>query len=280
MRSVGIVVWVPNRSVTPYRTETASDALDGCDSVSRSPTRATLHTGRPPRRRCAERVCGTGSVRSSRSGRTSRRPPSSCRAARPTPASSRNHSHSRLPCARPADSGRFRRTRIHRLTQGGLILPWAGSRPGAAGLRDYLLSGEGRQLLASHGFGLAGEVGALDWVAVGLTLKLAALTTLILAVVGLPLAYWLATTPHVHGDQSWMPPWPCLCCCHPRCLASTSWCRQDLTRLSDGLYNFAFGGTIPFSFAGVSWLASVLYNLPFAVRPFASGFAAVDRRAD
>ena len=41
------------------------------------------------------------------------------------------------------------------LTQGGLILPWAVSRPGAAGLRDYLLSGEGRQLLASHGFGLA-----------------------------------------------------------------------------------------------------------------------------
>ncbi len=40
------------------------------------------------------------------------------------------------------------------LTQGGLILPWARSRAGAAGLRDYLLSDEGRQLLASYGFGL------------------------------------------------------------------------------------------------------------------------------
>ena len=43
------------------------------------------------------------------------------------------------------------------------------------------------------------------------------------------------------------------------------------------LYERLFGGTLPFSFAGIL-LASVLYNLPFAVRPFASGFAAVDRR--
>ncbi len=41
-----------------------------------------------------------------------------------------------------------------RLAQGGLILPWAVSREGAVGLRDYLLSDEGRRLLASHGFGL------------------------------------------------------------------------------------------------------------------------------
>jgi len=40
------------------------------------------------------------------------------------------------------------------LTQAGLILPWAVSRAGANGLRDYLLSVDGQQLLASHGFGL------------------------------------------------------------------------------------------------------------------------------
>ena len=40
----------------------------------------------------------------------------------------------------------------------------------------------------------------MDWVAVVLTLKLAALTTLTLAVVGLPLAYWLATT-----TRAWRP---------------------------------------------------------------------------
>src|SRR5688500_20329802 len=43
------------------------------------------------------------------------------------------------------------------------------------------------------------------------------------------------------------------------------------------MYSRVFDGTLPFSFAGIV-LASVLYNLPFAVRPFASGFAAVDRR--
>jgi molybdate transport system permease protein len=43
------------------------------------------------------------------------------------------------------------------------------------------------------------------------------------------------------------------------------------------LYERIFNGTIPFSFAGIL-LASVLYNLPFAVRPFTAGFAAIDRR--
>lgn len=41
-----------------------------------------------------------------------------------------------------------------RLTQGGLILPWAASRDAAVRFRDYLVSDEGRQLLASHGFDL------------------------------------------------------------------------------------------------------------------------------
>jgi molybdate transport system permease protein len=37
------------------------------------------------------------------------------------------------------------------------------------------------------------------------------------------------------------------------------------------------GGLLPFSFAGLL-VGSVLYSLPFAVRPFAVAFAAVDRR--
>lgn len=40
------------------------------------------------------------------------------------------------------------------LTQGGLILPWAASREGAARIRDFLLSDEGRALLDANGFGL------------------------------------------------------------------------------------------------------------------------------
>jgi molybdate transport system permease protein len=37
------------------------------------------------------------------------------------------------------------------------------------------------------------------------------------------------------------------------------------------------GGVLPFSFTGIL-LASVLYNVPFAVRPFTAAFAGVDRR--
>ncbi len=40
------------------------------------------------------------------------------------------------------------------LVQGGLILPWARSRGAAEDVREYLLSAEGRRLLARHGFGL------------------------------------------------------------------------------------------------------------------------------
>jgi molybdate transport system permease protein len=116
----------------------------------------------------------------------------------------------------------------------------------------------------------------VDWVAVGLTLKLAALTTLILAVVGLPLAYWLATT-----TRRWRPivdaavAVPLLL--PPTVLGFYFLIATGPDTFVGRLYTQAVGGTIPFSFTGVL-LASVLYNLPFAVRPFVSGFAAVDRR--
>jgi molybdate transport system substrate-binding protein len=53
-------------------------------------------------------------------------------------------------------AGRFRDvpSEMHPpLVQGGLILPWARSRGAAEQLRDFLLGTEGRELLASFGFG-------------------------------------------------------------------------------------------------------------------------------
>jgi molybdate transport system permease protein len=116
----------------------------------------------------------------------------------------------------------------------------------------------------------------MDLVAVGLTLKLAACTTLVLGVIGLPLAYWLATTKRV-----WRPlvdaavAVPLLL--PPTVLGFYFLMATGPDTLPGRLYARLFDGTIPFSFTGVL-IASVLYNLPFAVRPFASGFAAVDRR--
>jgi molybdate transport system permease protein len=116
----------------------------------------------------------------------------------------------------------------------------------------------------------------MDWVAVGLTLKLASLTTLVLAIIGLPLAYWLATT-----RRRWRSvvdaavAVPLLL--PPTVLGFYFLMSTGPTTLIGRLYERVFDGTLPFSFAGVL-IASVIYNLPFAVRPFASGFAAVDRR--
>ena len=116
----------------------------------------------------------------------------------------------------------------------------------------------------------------MDWTAVEVTVKLAALTTLALAGVGLPLAYWLATT-----RRAWRPvvdaavAVPLLL--PPTVLGFYLLMSTGPETIIGQAYARLAGGTLPFSFAGV-WLASVLYNLPFAVRPFVAGFAAVDRR--
>jgi len=116
----------------------------------------------------------------------------------------------------------------------------------------------------------------LDWTAIRLTLSVAAATTAILFALGLPLAAWLA-----RPGRGWrllveavvalplvLPPtvlgFYILCATGPRSLPGR-W------------YSALFGSRLPFTFQGVV-LASVLYNLPFAVRPFTAALAAVDRR--
>jgi molybdate transport system permease protein len=116
----------------------------------------------------------------------------------------------------------------------------------------------------------------MDWLAVWVTLKLAVCTTLILLVIGLPLAYWAATT------RRW---W--------RVLVEASIAVPLLLPPTVlGFYLLMFTGPhsapgrwfqsltgqlLPFSFSGIL-LGSVIYNLPFAVRPFTGAFASVDRR--
>lgn len=116
----------------------------------------------------------------------------------------------------------------------------------------------------------------MDWQAIWLSLRLAACATLVLLVLGLPLGYWLASTrwrgrfliealvalpillpPTVLGFYVLMAIGP-------------------LSPLGQ-FYESLFGHRLPFTFQGLL-IASVLYSLPFAVQPFASGFAAVDRR--
>jgi molybdate transport system permease protein len=116
----------------------------------------------------------------------------------------------------------------------------------------------------------------VDAAAVWVTLKLAAATTAILTAVGLPLAQGLA-----HGR------WPGRSLVEavvalPLVLPPTVVGFYLLVAtgphspLGRG-YAAVTGSQLPFTFAGIL-LASVLVNLPFAVRPFIAALEAVDRR--
>ncbi|GAB4399806.1 MAG: molybdate ABC transporter permease subunit [Rhodoferax sp.] len=115
-----------------------------------------------------------------------------------------------------------------------------------------------------------------EWQAIGLTAKLAGLTTLILLLLGAPLAWWLARS-------------------------ASGWCNAVAALVSlplvlpptvIGFYLLillgpqgAVGSTLQalglphlaFSFWGIL-LGSVIYSLPFAVQPLREAFAAIDPR--
>jgi molybdate transport system permease protein len=116
----------------------------------------------------------------------------------------------------------------------------------------------------------------LDWQAIGLSARLAAMTAAILLVVAVPLAGWLA-----FSRRRWtvlveavvalplvLPPtvlgFYLLTAMGARSPLGRAW--QDLT-----------GAPLAFSFQGLL-VASVLSSLPFAVQPLLATFAGVDRR--
>lgn len=112
-----------------------------------------------------------------------------------------------------------------------------------------------------------------DWVALGVTLKLAAVTTLILLVLGTPLAWWLATTRRrlrflveaVVALPLVLPPtvlgFYLLVALGPR---------GPVGRALEAVG----GGSLAFTFEGLV-VGSVLYSLPFVVQPLRGAFAAV-----
>lgn len=117
---------------------------------------------------------------------------------------------------------------------------------------------------------------SLDWQALRLSLELAAATTAILTALGMPLAYWLATTTWrgrvaveaLTALPLVLPPtvlgFYVLFALGPRSPLGRAW--EAVT-----------GAPLAFSFEGIL-LASVLSSLPFAVQPFTAAFARVDRR--
>src|SRR5215471_12231587 len=116
----------------------------------------------------------------------------------------------------------------------------------------------------------------MDWTAIALSFRLAAATTAILLVIGMPIAYWLAFSPRR---------WKFLVeavVALPLVLPPTVLGFYVLLAIGPrspigALYSRITGGILPFSFQGLL-LASVLYSFPFTVQPVAAAFAGVDRK--
>ncbi len=117
---------------------------------------------------------------------------------------------------------------------------------------------------------------ALNWMAIALTLKLAALTSAILLLLGLPIAYWITSS-------RWR--WKFLVeavVALPLVLPPTVLGFYILAAIGPNafpgrLYERLVGHRLPFTFEGLL-VASVLYSMPFAVQPFVAALGAVDRR--
>jgi molybdate transport system permease protein len=114
----------------------------------------------------------------------------------------------------------------------------------------------------------------MNWTAILLTLKLAALTAVILLVVGMPIAYWLTYS-------RWR--WKFLAesvVALPLVLPPTVLGFYVLVAIGPRSpvgqwYQAIVGHPLVFTFEGLL-IASVLYSLPFAVQPFTAAFGAVD----
>lgn len=116
----------------------------------------------------------------------------------------------------------------------------------------------------------------MDWPAFWVTARLAFWTTAILFALGLPLAYWLATT-RWRGKYLVEAVVALPLVLPPTVLGFYVLSAAGPNGLLGRGYEAATGGRLPFTFPGIL-LGSVLFNLPFAVRPFAAAFAGVDRR--
>ena len=111
----------------------------------------------------------------------------------------------------------------------------------------------------------------MDTAAIALSARLSALTTLVLVVVGLPIAWWL-TTSRFRGKFLVE-----AVVALPLVLPPTVLGFYLLTAFgprsgAGRLFEAVAGHPFPFSFVGLL-VASILYSLPFAVQPFAAALA-------
>jgi molybdate transport system permease protein len=115
----------------------------------------------------------------------------------------------------------------------------------------------------------------MDQQAVFLTFRLAAITTLILLGISIPLGYWLA-----YSQARWKPLVEAVVAL-PLVLPPTVLGFYLLVLMGPRTavgraVSVVFGHPLAFSFAGLL-AGSVIFSLPFAVQPVTSGFRSIDR---
>ncbi len=113
------------------------------------------------------------------------------------------------------------------------------------------------------------------WQALWLTFRLAFVTTLLLLVIGLPIAQWLARgggrVPLIAEVLLTLP-----IVLPPTVIGFYLLVIFAPHSLLGGLWTRVMGQPLPFSFAGLV-AGSVIYSLPFAIQPFRAGLAGVSR---
>ena len=119
-------------------------------------------------------------------------------------------------------------------------------------------------------------LGETDFSAIILTLKLAAVTTIILLLIGTPIAWWLARS------QAWWKGIVSAIVMLPIVLPPTVIGFYLLLAMGSqgwiGHITQALGlGLLPFTFAGLV-IASVFYSLPFVVQPLQNAFESIGQR--
>ena len=113
----------------------------------------------------------------------------------------------------------------------------------------------------------------LDWTPIILTLQLALITTVILFVISIPLAYWLANTksrtkPIIEALVSLPLVLP------PTVLGFYLLIAFSPESTIGSLLNDVFGLKLAFSFSGLV-IGSIIYSLPFMVQPLQTGFVSL-----
>ena len=115
-----------------------------------------------------------------------------------------------------------------------------------------------------------------QWGAIALTLRLAGVTTVILLLLGTPLAWWMART------RSWLKGPIGAMVALPIVLPPTVIGFYLLVAMGPqgpvGQFTQAMGiGLLPFTFSGLV-VGSIFYSLPFVVQPLQNAFEAIGER--